>query len=359
MGKIRLTIIDRINGIFKVIYKTLENNFANKKLLKGNSIEGNIQKMNNLMINFYKNKKLIITDIQNIEKVTFYASDGRKLSGILYEPNKKSNKWLIASHWFAGHKYWSLYHAKVFAKLGYNIFSFDFRNHGESESDFETMGFLEIRDLMGAIEFLTQTKKPKILGLMGTSMGGYAASYVNVEFGKELRNKHNLKFVISDVPYSSFESLLIHVRNLYLKIIRKSNIKKYLDSLEKNIKKNVIDFSMKEMNIILKYKNGKIPAAPQLFMHGKNDKTTPHADSLEMAFYHSKFFYKDEIQIYNYSPHTQATRVHFPEHTRAIIKFENSIIHDNDFTTSAINFFELEKIDYSKLLKTGDVTIDN
>ncbi|AEC51445.1 2-acetyl-1-alkylglycerophosph ocholine esterase [Pyrococcus sp. NA2] len=60
---------------------------------------------------------------------------------------------------------------KIIGELGYNILTFDFRAHGESEGSKTTIGDKEILDLMGAIDWLIKNTRTKRIALIGFSMG--------------------------------------------------------------------------------------------------------------------------------------------------------------------------------------------
>ncbi|MBY7705022.1 hypothetical protein JIY74_33240 [Vibrio harveyi] len=69
------------------------------------------------------------------------------------------------------------------------------------------MGLFESEDLIAAIKYLNETEDVETLGLFGMSMGAYITNYVTTT-QKELLDKSNVKFAISDSTYGSMESLL-------------------------------------------------------------------------------------------------------------------------------------------------------
>lgn len=57
----------------------------------------------------------------------------------------------------------------------YNLVLVDFRGHGQSEDALSTVGLLERDDLRRVIDWLAATKRPRVIGVLGVSMGGAAA----------------------------------------------------------------------------------------------------------------------------------------------------------------------------------------
>ncbi|MBF8250358.1 MAG: hypothetical protein HW400_959 [Candidatus Levybacteria bacterium] len=115
------------------------------------------------------------------EKVYFKASDGLKLCGILSSPRQKTQKCIILCHGIGYHKDEDENIFKNFAKrlcdLGFAVFRFDFRGHGESEGrsiDMTIAG--ETRDLEAAVKFL-QDKGFEEFGILSQSFGGGAVSF--------------------------------------------------------------------------------------------------------------------------------------------------------------------------------------
>ncbi len=58
----------------------------------------------------------------------------------------------------------------------YNLVLFDFRNHGQSGAAATTAGVNEGRDLGAVMDWLESTKRPRVVALLGVSMGAAAAA---------------------------------------------------------------------------------------------------------------------------------------------------------------------------------------
>jgi pimeloyl-ACP methyl ester carboxylesterase len=86
------------------------------------------------------------------------------------------------------------------ARHGYNILMFDMRGHGESEGDHISAGFLERKDLLGAIDYAKQ-KGASSIGILGFSMGGATALLTAAE-------STDIKAVIADSTYADLEEII-------------------------------------------------------------------------------------------------------------------------------------------------------
>ena len=110
-----------------------------------------------------------------VERVTFTATDGVELVGWFVPAGDKGSAraTIVASHGSHGT---GPYHYPGVAFLhdaGYNLFVFDHRAHGQSGGNATTLGPLEVRDLRGAVDYVTSRPDvaPDRIGAIGCSMG--------------------------------------------------------------------------------------------------------------------------------------------------------------------------------------------
>ncbi|WP_031542597.1 alpha/beta hydrolase family protein [Mesoplasma photuris] len=328
------------NKIFKSVHKSINNLYEEVESVifsaafkkKNVYLYPEINKMNKLMRNLYKKPQLQLFVTDNLLPINFVTEDGKVINGLQYITNLNSKKWIIVSHWFGSHKYWSLYWAKPFIELGYNILVFDFRNHGDSEKDeVVTLGINEQKDLKAAIEWLSKNHKYDVLGLMGISMGAFVTNNL-MNNSPEIIKKNKIKFVISDSAYKSVESLLLH-SNVFTKkwssVQRINNkIKKAVDN---QLKENGIDW--RESKINYEFKN----MVPTLFVHGENDNVTSFGDSLETYILRKNMnINDDDIIIYNFSSHCNSLKEHYYQNIYNWLMFENKIIKNDETTQKAL-----------------------
>lgn len=341
------TLLTGVRKWFNFVYDGLiKLNKPSKKHLANpnDKVETMLYAFNKCMRRIYRRPELQITDRENIDLFRTYTDDGLRINGLIYRPHKESKKYVIASHWFAGNKFWSLYHAASFVKMGYNVICYDFRGHGFSDQDSCTMGAKEIRDLMAVLEWTKDNVEYDHLALTGTSMGGFVTNYASILYGDKLKDYYKVKFAISDVSYGSLQSLLMHVGNVHLimpKRKTKRNVNVIMNSHNKFESLHGVNFY--DVDIFKLIENGKRPTYPIFFTHSKDDKVTSPFDSYRLAYMRSKFIEGDDIRIYNYCMHTQLLRVHF----KSFVKNQCSFIARMDDNQA----------DYDKVVKEWKLDI--
>ncbi|QVK02656.1 alpha/beta hydrolase [Mycoplasma mycoides] len=311
---------------------------SNKKLGYISKID-DINKLNKIMKYYYKRDELVLCDDNKIQNVSFVTSDNIKIKAIKFITNKDSKKWIISSHWFAGHKYLGLIHTKAFIELGYNILSFDYRNHGESDqTEVISMGLFESRDLISAINYLITSETVEVLGLFGMSMGAYICNYVAIN-NKELLDKANVKFIISDSTYGSIESLLYKNWEQRLKFFINRKLARKIINKTIDLQTLATNHNQEELNLFDMYENKKlVPAkAASLFIHGCNDQITSHTDSLRLFINRTIYNDNDELVLYNSCNHCFSFKEHYYQTIYKILMFENKIIKDDNATKIALN----------------------
>jgi fermentation-respiration switch protein FrsA (DUF1100 family) len=107
------------------------------------------------------------------EEVGFAAGDGLLLRG-WWIPAPGSTRAVIILHGHGGSMDWDIQRAPDLLAAGYSVFLFDFRAHGRSPGRLATFGYLERRDVQGAVAFLKSRGMERI-GLLGFSYGGMAS----------------------------------------------------------------------------------------------------------------------------------------------------------------------------------------
>ncbi|WP_339021038.1 alpha/beta hydrolase [Spiroplasma endosymbiont of Atherix ibis] len=356
-------LINTIKRGFKTFYGIMEKPFSesnfkvSKKIKEFNKTKEDrkwlkeILTTNKIVRKFYKRPELEIGDFENVSLFCFKSRDNIKLAGLIYEPNKNSNKWVIASHWFAGHKSWALHHAMTFVKMGYNIISYDFRGHGQSQNYSTTMGGKEHFDLMGAVDWLKENRKIDQLAFMGTSMGGFVSNYCSVLYQEELK-KLNFKFIISDVAYASIFTLFLHIKKVYLWVIPKIKTKKFINKIIEKQNKQESNINLHEVNLFtLLEKKGNKNLFPTLFFHSTDDRVTSPTDTYELIIKRS--FEQDDFLMFNFSMHTQAIRYHFKSFNYKMAEFISKFEKDKTLFKNIIDDWklaELEKKDEISIL---------
>ncbi len=136
------------------------------------------------------------------ENVSFNSTDGLKLSGHFY-PAQTDGRTIIICHGFHGAAV-DLHDASLSLQArGLNIFTFDFRGCGASAGRTTSVGYYEVRDLLGAVEYVKQRPEVNsgLIGVHGFSMGGATAIIAAA-------NSHDIKAIITDSAFANLDHLL-------------------------------------------------------------------------------------------------------------------------------------------------------
>lgn len=131
-------------------------------------------------LSFYLTRRQSLTEVHtpseyglDFEEVTFTATDGLALRG-WWIPAPGSDRAVIILHGHGGSMDWDVHRAPPFHQAGFGVLLFDFRAHGRSQGRLATFGYLERRDVLGAVSFL-KSRGIRRIGLLGFSYGGMAA----------------------------------------------------------------------------------------------------------------------------------------------------------------------------------------
>jgi len=141
------------------------------------------------------------------EEISFIGGDGLTLHG-WWIPSDNGAA-IIMLHGYGSDRTQMLERADIVAREGYGVLLYDQRAHGESEGDFCTVGWADIRDVPAALAFVIQQSDVSgdKIGILGFSQGGQVALRAiadHAEIGAVIAEEP--AFVrISDVPpLSSF-----------------------------------------------------------------------------------------------------------------------------------------------------------
>ncbi len=92
--------------------------------------------------------------------------------------------------------------ARELLAQGYNVLMFDFRNSGESEGSVTSVGQYEVRDLLGAVDYIkTQPDLNGEIVLYGFSMGASTAIIAGAQ-------EEDVSAVIADSPFADLKTYL-------------------------------------------------------------------------------------------------------------------------------------------------------
>lgn len=141
------------------------------------------------------------------ERVTIQSGDGLQLVGTYLAAGKRQHKWVILVHGYHSSKELMLAAmGERYQQQGYHVLAVDQRAHGESEGKFIGMGWLERRDLLRWVQWVTEQDQKARIALHGISMGG---ATVMMAAGESDLSEH-VKVVVEDCGYTSAEDIFAY-----------------------------------------------------------------------------------------------------------------------------------------------------
>ena len=201
------------------------------------------------------------------ENVTFKSQDQVQLKGWFITAPEFSNKTIILMHGWGMNRADILKNTYFLRELGFNLFYFDFRALGESGGKTSSIGYLELKDITAAINFLKDTRPQfcEKIGLYGLSMGGMVAIC-------EAAHNPDIACVVAEASYYSFRRVVsrwawVHRRVPYFPIMPM-----VLHYIRKQLGINPERYSPK-------YNIPKISPRPVFLIHGRYDNLVPAAQA--------------------------------------------------------------------------------
>jgi len=154
--------------------------------------------------------------------------------------------------------------------MGYSIFTFDLRGHGESDTAKVGLGIKEIADIKGAINYLESTKNVEKIALYGISYGAVLAILAG-------NSDEKIKGIFIDSPYNMITDLITG------EIPRRTPIPGFIARfLSQGIVWSSILLEGINLDEIRPYESIKVLSYPVLMVHCKDDKRIPiyHSDQI-------------------------------------------------------------------------------
>jgi pimeloyl-ACP methyl ester carboxylesterase len=112
------------------------------------------------------------------EDVSFQSTDGIRIKGWLFRGAAKSAP-VVLCHDLGESRNAVMNIAIALNQAGFTVLAFDFRGHGTSGGDSSTLGVNEVRDVLGAVDFVGDLPKEDVdarkIGIFGAGMGAHAA----------------------------------------------------------------------------------------------------------------------------------------------------------------------------------------
>ena len=197
-----------------------------------------------------------------VEELMLKNQDGAVLKGFLVKSKQKTNKLAVVVHgYYSKHEDMAI-QARIFNKLGFDVFCPDLFGHGKSEGGFVNMGLNDARDVSDwCKKFIKENPNVEIV-VFGWSMGGATSAIMS-----GLYDLKNVKTYIVECPYSSaYEEFaeILKERKLSSKLIL---------PFGEFASKMYCGYSLKNAN---PEKYIALSSKPMLFIHGDADTFVPY-----------------------------------------------------------------------------------
>lgn len=130
------------------------------------------------------------------EEASFPSTDGLALHGWFIPSSSSAQGTVVVCHGYGGNKDALLDYA-AFLRRAFHVLLFDFRAHGGSAGQRASLGYLERRDVGGALNYL-RGRNAGPMGIMGFSMGAAAAILAAAAYPE-------IAAVVADNPFATVQ----------------------------------------------------------------------------------------------------------------------------------------------------------
>ncbi|MCY2933612.1 MAG: alpha/beta hydrolase [Planctomycetota bacterium] len=266
---------------------------------------------------------LRVTPCEDGESVKFSTRDGKLLRGVYVRTTApKRAGILIFSHEFLADRWSFQVYAEGVREAGFDIFSFDFRNHGESDEDpthpsLQWLTDREYIDLEAALDYVRSRPDHDETGvaLFGVSRGGSVSLAMAAK-------RTDVWGVITDSAFPTVGTLvpyMIRFATLYVKM--GTIVEKFPSFVFRFIGYRGISKAEKKYGcrfLHLESLVGKISPRPWLAIHGQSDNyiTTDVAERLFNLASQPK-----EMWVVSKAKHNRSQQIEPEEYRRRITEF--------------------------------------
>lgn len=227
--------------------------------------------------------------------------DGYELHGNLIKGS--SDKFVIISHGYKYTRWGSVKYTHVYHKLGYNVYLYDLRHHGENSNCYCSMGDYESQDIVAIAKAIRMRfGKNALIGLHGESLGAASsllAAGLNEEFS----------FVVADCGFSNLGKILEYQG------AKKWYLPKFFVHTASLLNQLLHGRSFYDIQPIRSIENIRIPI---LFIHGDEDDFIPKSMSKDMFEVYKG---PKQIELFPGARHAHSYKSNPPKYEKTIEMF--------------------------------------
>lgn len=196
------------------------------------------------------------------ETVSITSEDGLALNGAYFE-NSESHLWAVTIHGYRGNHTGSIAAAQHFYEAGYQVVAPDLRACGDSEGNYVGMGWLDRKDILNWIGWITDRDPDAEIVVYGVSMG---AATTMMTAGEDTPDQ--VKVFIEDCGYTSVWDIFANELKLRFGLPEFPIL--YTASALSSVEAG---YSFREASALEQVKKCE---KPMLFIHGTADDFIPY-----------------------------------------------------------------------------------
>ncbi|MFH1417153.1 MAG: alpha/beta fold hydrolase [Planctomycetota bacterium] len=294
------------------------------------------------------------------EEKDFYAADGVRLRGTFMHPASSERRGLIIfAPEFKSDRHSCARYCRPLISAGYDVFSLDFRGHGESAAE---EGYVprqwasdrEVADMTGAIayaeQWLEEQGRPIEMGLFGISRGANAGILAAAQCA-------SVKAVVTDGAFSS-DSTLEHFMKRWAKIFAKVRVvyENHPPEFWRFLRWCLFittRFKFKCVYPSLRKVLTRMIPRPMLFIHGARDSYIPVEQSRLLYALSAQPKY---LWVVPGAKHNQSVAMRPAEYARRTVEFFNRYLAGRDDPHNMYNegrFGEIARSEIAARLTAG------
>lgn len=137
------------------------------------------------------------------EDVRFPSSDDDHLISGWWFPRPETNRVIVGCAGYRASKSELIGISTSLWRAGYNVLLFDYRGHGTDRGEPVTLGYREMRDFFGALDYVYQRKPAAHIGVIGYSMGAAIAIM-------GAAHRPDICAVVADSPFATHADVVSH-----------------------------------------------------------------------------------------------------------------------------------------------------
>lgn len=217
------------------------------------------------------------------ETVRFPAFDGLPLHGMLIRCDlaQTPRGFIIFAHEFCADMHSCARYCRPLQEAGYDILTFDFRAHGQSDKDADYtprqwVSDRELHDMRGALAYaehwLADQNRPRAIGLIGVSRGACAAILAAAE-------SESVQCVVADGAFSTDTTIEYFMKRwAYIFATVRVVYENHPPAFWRFLRWSMMHFARREFRCnfpSVRKAISKMRPRPMLFIHGERDSYLP------------------------------------------------------------------------------------